>query len=402
MGPFVPDIITDELNLIVGAILGVAFGFLLEQAGFSSSRKLTGLFYGRDFTVLRVFFTAGITAMSGVLLLGLAGLLDTSIIFVHPLFLYPALVGGAVMGLGFVVGGFCPGTAFCGAAIGKIDAMVFVLGGLLGVFAFGEAYPLFKDFYSSGSMGDITAFEAFGLPPGPVALAIILVAVGAFVATGRIERKLNPSAPAQTFPKAPHRIAALGIVLVGVFLALTPPRPERLLNKASDPAFQSAHAPERMSSDELAFRILDKDPNLLLIDVREPEAVQTDGLPGALNIRVDDLFGKTWEDVLGNTWKKKVFFADDEQEAVIAAGVAELLGYENVAVLQGGLEEFALTVLNPQPPQGGPDGQLTRNQQDTYRFRLKAAPLLQTLIAERGREKKVQRRKRKVVGGCGI
>ena len=75
MGPFVPDIISDELNLVVALLLGIAFGAVLEQAGFSSSRKLAGVFYGYDFTVLRVFFTAGVTAMLGVILLafGLGG-----------------------------------------------------------------------------------------------------------------------------------------------------------------------------------------------------------------------------------------------------------------------------------------------------------------------------------------
>ena len=68
MGPLVPDVITDELNLVVALLVGIGFGFILEQAGFSSSRKLTGFFYGTDFTVLRVFFTAGVTAMIGVLL----------------------------------------------------------------------------------------------------------------------------------------------------------------------------------------------------------------------------------------------------------------------------------------------------------------------------------------------
>jgi len=65
MAPFVPDIISDQLNLIVAFLLGIAFGFVLEQAGFSSSRKLAGVFYGYDFTVVRVFFTAAVTAMSG-------------------------------------------------------------------------------------------------------------------------------------------------------------------------------------------------------------------------------------------------------------------------------------------------------------------------------------------------
>jgi uncharacterized membrane protein YedE/YeeE len=129
MGPFVPEVISDQLNLVVALVLGIGFGFALEQAGFSSSRRLAGVFYGYDFTVLRVFFTAAITAMSGVLLLGYFGFLDTEAIFVNPTWLFPAIVGGAIMGVGFVLGGYCPGTSVCAAAIGKIDAMFFVGGG---------------------------------------------------------------------------------------------------------------------------------------------------------------------------------------------------------------------------------------------------------------------------------
>ena len=144
MGPFVPDLISDQLNLVVALLLGIGFGFVLEQAGFSSSRRLAGVFYGYDFTVLRVFFTAAVTAMTGVLLLGHFGLLDLDLIFVNPTWLAPAIVGGVIMGVGFLLGGYCPGTSVCAAAIGKVDAMVFVGGGLLGVLAFGEGYPALR------------------------------------------------------------------------------------------------------------------------------------------------------------------------------------------------------------------------------------------------------------------
>jgi hypothetical protein len=66
MGPLVPYVISVEFSLVIAFFIGIAFGFILEQAGFSSAKKLVGLFYGYDFTVLRVFFTAGITAMTGV------------------------------------------------------------------------------------------------------------------------------------------------------------------------------------------------------------------------------------------------------------------------------------------------------------------------------------------------
>ena len=159
MGPFVPDLISDQLNLVVALLLGIGFGFVLEQAGFSSSRRLAGVFYGYDFTVLRVFFTAAVTAMSGVLLLGYFGLLDMDAIFVNPTWLWPAIVGGAIMGVGFILGGYCPGTSVCAAAIGKVDAMFFVGGGCSACLASENSIPLYKHFYESTSLGPIKVFD---------------------------------------------------------------------------------------------------------------------------------------------------------------------------------------------------------------------------------------------------
>ncbi|MFA6440261.1 MAG: hypothetical protein WCX28_13200, partial [Bacteriovoracaceae bacterium] len=101
MFPLVPNLISEELNLIVALLIGIAFGFVLEQAGFSSSKKLAGVFYGYDFTVLRVFFTAGVTAMSGVIILGYLGWLDTEFIYINPTFLQAEILGGVIMGFGF-------------------------------------------------------------------------------------------------------------------------------------------------------------------------------------------------------------------------------------------------------------------------------------------------------------
>ena len=139
MGPLVPEIFSNEFNLVIAFLVGIGFGFILEQAGFSSTRKMVGLFYGYDFTVLKVFFTAGVTALIGVLLLSHFGLLDLDLIYINHTFLWSALVGGIIMGAGFIIGGFCPGTSVCAAAVGKIDAMVFILGCLIGIFIFLEA-----------------------------------------------------------------------------------------------------------------------------------------------------------------------------------------------------------------------------------------------------------------------
>ncbi|TNF40300.1 MAG: sulfurtransferase, partial [Bacteroidetes bacterium] len=66
MGPLsIMSEFPEWVNLLIGFIIGIGFGFALEQAGFSSSRKLAGMFYGYDTTVLKVFFTAAIVALVG-------------------------------------------------------------------------------------------------------------------------------------------------------------------------------------------------------------------------------------------------------------------------------------------------------------------------------------------------
>lgn len=181
MGPLtVYDIISENTNLMLAFVLGIGFGFVLESSGFSSSRKLAGMFYGYDTTVLKVFFTAAITAMIGTILFGLFGWLDLSVIYVNPTYLWSAILGGAVMGAGFIMGGFCPGTAFCAASIGKLDALAFIGGLFIGVFIFMEAYPLFESIYNATFMGAPFIYDTLGMSRGAFALLLIIAAFGMF------------------------------------------------------------------------------------------------------------------------------------------------------------------------------------------------------------------------------
>lgn len=398
MGPFVPDIIPEPLNLVFGLLIGIAFGFVLEQAGFSSSRKLTGLFYGRDFTVLRVFFTGAITAMIGVILLGTYGLLDTDVIYINPTYLWPAIVGGLIMGVGFVVGGYCPGTSVCAAAIGKIDGMVFVLGGLLGVYLFGEGFPLYDTFFTSSYLGDLTVPASLGMSQGMFALLLIVVAVAAFIVTTKIEQHLNPLTGSKTFPVWRHRFAASGLVVLGLVLLFVPSRKDRLLSKVEDNAFVGAQAKQQVTSDELAFRILDHDPLLQIIDVRDSASYAKMTLPGALNIPLSDMFGKRWRDELGQERKRKIIIAEDEALEQKAVALAQTLGYSNFLFLSGGLKGFRETILDVATP----GGDLTPAQQDAYRFRSQASVQISALIREQlAGPKKAPKLVKRIVGGCG-
>lgn len=178
-------------DMVIALLIGMAFGYVLESSGFSSSRKLAGVFYGYDFTVLRVFMTAAITAMLGLLYFSYMGWIDFSMIYINQTFLYSTLIGGVIMGLGFIMGGFCPGTSMCAVAIGKIDAMVFTGGMFIGILIFSEAFPLIENLYYGNSLGSAMVYDILGLSPGVFAFLLIIVALIAFVITTWIQKRVK-------------------------------------------------------------------------------------------------------------------------------------------------------------------------------------------------------------------
>jgi hypothetical protein len=397
MAPLVPDLVSNELSILSALLVGIAFGYVLEQAGFSSSRRLAGLFYGYDFTVLRVFFTAAITALAGLLLLGYAGVLDLDLVFVNPTFLWPAVVGGAVMGLGFVLGGYCPGTSVCAAAIGKKDALVFVAGGFLGVFAYGEVYPSIAGFVAGSALGPIRVYDSVGLSRGLFVFLLVVAAVLAFAGTSWLERRLHPFAPSASFPARAHRLAAAGAVGLAVVLLLLPDRKAHLLAQVASPEYQRAHPTRYMDADELAFRLLDRDPKVVVVDVRSEDAYKAMPLPASFNVPVQDLFSRQWAPVLGRRHATRVFVDEDGTQAVRGALLAERLGYDDVRVLRGGLAALRRTILEAAPPVS----LRTAAEIDAERFRSQARAELPRLIAEaRGQSSRPKPVVKAVKGGC--
>ena len=192
MGPLIPlEVIPEQWNNVMAVLLGMAFGIVMEGSGFSSSRKIVGLFYGYDFTVLRVFFTAAVTSAIGLLYFGYLGWVDMSLIYIHPTYVTGAIVGGIFMGLGFVTGGFCPGTSIVAIAIGKIDAIVFTLGLMLGIFIFSEAFSLFEGIYNGNYLGNVTISETLGMSSYLFVFLFTLMAVVVFYVTTLIRRRVK-------------------------------------------------------------------------------------------------------------------------------------------------------------------------------------------------------------------
>ena len=188
----------DEASLVVAFLIGIGFGFFLERAGFGNARKLMGQFYLTDMAVFKVMFSAVVTAMLGVTYLAWIGWLDLSLIYYVPTWWIALVLGGLLMGIGFVMGGYCPGTSVVSMATGRIDGLVYVGGFTAGTVSFAVAYPLFKTLLTAGDLGTLTLPGVFGLSWGTVAFAVVLVAIAGFAGATWVEGWMAAKTPPAT------------------------------------------------------------------------------------------------------------------------------------------------------------------------------------------------------------
>lgn len=256
---------------IVYLLIGIAFGFALEVSGFANAPKLAAQFYFKDMTVLKVMFGAIVTAMVLIFLASGLGLLDFSLVYVNPTYLWPGIVGGLVMGVGFILGGFCPGTSLVSAAVGKIDGLIFVLGVLFGIFAFGETVGFYEEFWYSSYLGRFTIPEWLGLPYGVVVVLIVLMALFMFWGSEQLERIFGGRDLSQE-PK--WRIYAgaglLGLAVLVAFIG----QPDTAEKWARIEATEMARLDNRevqIHPAELAKTMTDDTLRTIILDVR-PEA----------------------------------------------------------------------------------------------------------------------------------
>ncbi len=398
MAPLVPEIVSDQFNFIIAFLLGLGFGFVLEQAGFSSTRKLVGLFYGYDFTVLKVFFTAGVTAMIGVLLLGHFGLLDLSLIYVNPTFLWSALVGGAVMGAGFIIGGFCPGTSVCAAAIGKVDAMAFIFGSLIGIFAFTEGFPLFENLYYAQAWGPVRINEYLGISSEAFGIILTLVAIAAFYFTTLIENGINKKTT--VYPKTTvmrySLVGTIAIVLIAV-VWITPSHDELIMMRISEAKRQQKCVFKEIEADKLAYELVHNYYSINLIDVRSKEEFEKYHLPLAINIPLDEMMNREWRTYFTQNQRKNIFYADVDTTAKMACLMARYIGDSENLILHESTDEFRAMFFDLEEP----GSETIKKQRDIYRFRAKAArDMLDLKNTLKNVNEPVKREIRKIQGGC--
>ena len=316
---------SEELYLLTAIGLGFLFGFSLERAGFGNARKLAAQFYLYDMTVFKVMFTAILVAMVGLYTLNGLGLVDMSMMWINPTFMWAQVIGGFLLGVGFILSGLCPGTSVVSAASGRVDAVVAFVGIFLGTALFALAVdfiPGIETLYNGGSMGVSVLPELMSVPAPLFVLGVVIMAGAAFVGAEKVEKifqrkygmiDLSPKVTRRT-PRLKFAVAG-SLALVAVVAAFAPPRTME----------HPARPMESIEPLELAELIIAGDPDLKILDFRtvageegvsaipgscgcgtdvEKATVTVESVPPGTKIVIFDELGM-WTEVPG-TWPENV------------------------------------------------------------------------------------------------
>ncbi|HEX2989734.1 MAG TPA: YeeE/YedE thiosulfate transporter family protein [Anaerolineales bacterium] len=347
---------------VLFGVIGFAFGFTLEMSGFGDSRKLAAQFYFTELTVLKVMFTAIVTAM--VLLFGAVGLglLNFNQVWVNPTYLWSGILGGLIMGVGFIVGGFCPTTSLASASTGKIDGMLFMLGGFVGAFLFGETERYFTNWYNNvGYFGRLTLDQVFGIPVGWVVLLVVLMALFMFWGAEQLERIVGKRdlsrEPKLRLVGAGVLIAmALAVVFIGSpsleqrYNKLNFTRTETIPQENADPIVNThIYSADEMLQKRLVqitpaevFKtIYNQNVNLILLDVRSEADFNLYHLDGALNAPLEKL-ASVIPALLTEPPANSVFVLMSNDEAAATDAWKQLVAsaVPNVYILEGGVNNW--------------------------------------------------------------
>lgn len=348
---------------VLFGVIGFAFGFTLEMSGFGDSRKLAAQFYFTELTVLKVMFTAIVTAM--VLLFGAVslGVLNFNQVWVNPTYLWSGLLGGLIMGVGFIIGGFCPTTSLASASTGKIDGMLFMLGGFAGAFLFGETEPLFTSWYNNaGYYGRVTLDQVFGLPIGVVVLLVVLMALFMFWGAEQLERIVGKKDMSHE-PKLRLVGAGVLVVLALAVVFIGTPSFEQRYQKLSftrtetipqlegqDPIVNTyKYTADEMlekrlvqvSPAELFKSVYNQKINLIMLDVRPESDYNLYHIDGAIHVPMDQL-QSVIPDLLSEPPANSVFvtISNDETAATEAWKQLSAASVPNVYILEGGINNW--------------------------------------------------------------
>jgi uncharacterized membrane protein YedE/YeeE len=175
-------------TLLLGAITGLVFGFLLQKGGVTRYNVIVNQFRFKDFTVLKTMLTAIVIGAIGVYAMLQFGMIKG--LSVKGAELAMNAGGGLIFGVGMVLLGYCPGTALAAVGQGSRDAAVGIGGALVGAAVYAEAYPLLaRTLEPIGKLGKITFADATHASPWWFIVGLAAFAAGLFLWLERREAR---------------------------------------------------------------------------------------------------------------------------------------------------------------------------------------------------------------------
>lgn len=149
----------------------------------------------------------------------------------------------------------------------------------------------------------------------------------------------------------PLTILAVPLLILGFVIAMVPQNTTRPFKLSSEDVLKEIQEGSQLiTPDVVADMLVKKDPSLQLIDVRTPAEFEKYSLDGAINIPLSEILSEKWVETIDQGVKMNVFYSNSTLEANEAWMLTRQLGYQNNYVLQGGLNYWAETILNPFPP----------------------------------------------------
>ena len=148
-----------------------------------------------------------------------------------------------------------------------------------------------------------------------------------------------------------YMILALILIVLAGGLVLLPKVPKQEGIEVEQ-LLSNVLSPERyISTDQLAEKIIDRDPSFIMVDVRDAESYKNYSLPNAINIPLKNLLDEEYEVYLNQAQFDIIFYSNDNLYADQAWVLGNRLGYNNLRVLEGGMNEWYATIINPAIPE---------------------------------------------------
>ncbi|MBT4994782.1 MAG: YeeE/YedE family protein [Candidatus Marinimicrobia bacterium] len=344
---------------LVALVVGIAFGYSLEIGGFGKSTKLAAQFYFTDMTVFKVMFMGIIVAMVLVFGASALGWLDYNRVFVNPTYLWPGMVGGLIMGVGFVIGGFCPGTSLVALATLKKDGIAFVAGLTVGIFTFGENIDaLFSDFWNSSNYGRFTLGDLFGVPLGVLVFSIVVMALLLFWLVEYVEDQVNGQK--ERFKNRKQKLSGAAILIFVAALVMIKGQPtvEQKWEWMAETEQSRIDSREVQIAPAEMLEFIDNDlVRTVLIDVRNESDFNLFHIIDAQHVSLTEIGAKAEKEYL-HTPVNTLFIvmSNDEQSATEAWKLMRAQSIENVYILEHGingwLDTFNDLVIESDPLAG--------------------------------------------------